>query len=87
MLLNRDPWWPYDGPPHLEFVVDNATVGALANVEVQVSNPLYSQIVSSIWEGLRRTFTNGFDPKGASRTRSIGDLGNSTVRQIQFAIG
>ena len=63
MKLHRDRMWTHNGATQLEFVVDNATMASLANLEMRVHNPLYVESVRVVRDGLRRIFTSFFDAK------------------------
>ena len=62
-LLRRDTLWLREGPPQLEFVVDNETLAGLANIEMISCNVFYDQHVRRIRDGLKHAFANHFAPK------------------------
>ena len=62
--LRREELWICNGRSQFEFIVDNQTLASLANIEMSIGNPVYTQDIHSIRDGLRHFFKTHFDPKG-----------------------
>lgn len=61
--LASDAMWTTSARPHLQFVVHNATVAGLANLEAAVANPIYESAVREIRLGLKSVFQRAFQWK------------------------